>query len=95
MLDFGSGIFALNGAIAANHLVFASGTWQGEATLTGSLEWSGGTISQARLNVAAGGVVTLSGEGEKRLVGDPGAITNGGTVIWTGGPFNLRTTRVL
>ena len=79
----------MNGAIAASHLVFASGTWQGETTLTGSLEWSGGTISQARLTLAAGGVVTLSGEGEKRLVGDPGVITNAGTVIWTGGPFNL------
>jgi len=89
VLNFGSGAFSMNGAIAANDLVFASGTWQGEATVTGALEWSGGTISQAQVAVAAGSVVMLSGPDAKRLVGAPGVITNAGTVTWEGGPFNL------
>jgi hypothetical protein len=88
-LATGSFAASLNGNVAATNLVLGSGTWQGAATVTGELEWTGGTmIPQPHLTLAAGSTLKLSGNGAKSLT-SAGVITNFGTVTWTGGRFNL------
>ncbi len=60
----------------------AGGSLNGTFTLTGLINWTGGTFSGG-LTVAPSGVLTLSGTGDKVMSG--GVITNGGTIIWSGG----------
>ncbi len=86
-LATGVGEAIISGNIAATNLVFTAGTCRGAATLNGSLEWTGGTLSP-QLTIASGSTLKLSGGGTKTL-GGGGVITNVGTVTWTGGQFNL------
>jgi hypothetical protein len=76
-----------SGNIAATNLVFTAGLWRGAATLNGTLEWAGGTLSP-QLTIPVGSTLRLSGNAAKTL-GNGGVITNAGTVIWTAGQFNL------
>jgi predicted Rdx family selenoprotein len=61
-------------------------TGTGNGTITGTLNWLGGTVGCA-LTVASGGVLNISGDGDKYLSG--GVLTNGGTVNWSGGNIRL------
>jgi fibronectin-binding autotransporter adhesin len=78
-------------AQAANTL-----TLNGPGTVApnGRYNWSGGTLAgAAALVVAPGGQVNLSGSSTKTL---SGAVTNGGTVIWSGtGSFSMGAAGVL
>ncbi len=78
---------SVNGNVTATNLILTSGTWRGAATLSGSLEWTGGTLSP-QLTLPAGSTLKLSGPGAKSLMNN-GVITNLGSVIWTAGQFNL------
>jgi hypothetical protein len=73
---------------------FASGqltTGAGAAlTLNNSFfNWTGGTISQATVNVASGATINISGAADKTFFGGTGIngvlnINTGGTALWTG-----------
>ena len=89
----------LNGATlaAANQvsgvLNFNSGFIAGPLTVSsnGVLNWNGGRFAQgSSLLVASNGLVNLQTGGEKDL---GGAMTNYGTVAWTGGPLYLHERR--
>ncbi|HWV98604.1 MAG TPA: hypothetical protein VNZ64_02815 [Candidatus Acidoferrum sp.] len=77
----------LGGTLPGNNAV--SGTLYTTATLPGSLtvlngaavNWAGGSI-QGPVNIAPGALLTLSSNNTKYLWG---ALTNAGTVTWTGG----------
>jgi hypothetical protein len=77
----------LGGTLPGNNVV--SGTFNTAATLPGSLallsgaavNWGGGSM-QGPVNIAAGASLTLSSNTTKYLWG---ALTNAGTVTWTGG----------
>jgi fibronectin-binding autotransporter adhesin len=86
-LASGVGVANVSGNLNATNLVFTAGTWQGNATLHGGLEWTGGTLSP-ELTIASGSTLKLSGSEAKSLV-NSGVITNHGSVVWTGGQFNL------
>ncbi len=86
-LATGVGEAIISGNITATNLIFTAGTWRGAAALNGSLEWTGGSLTP-QLTIPAGSTLRLSGSGSKTLV-NSGVITNFGTVIWTGGQFNM------
>ncbi len=79
------------GTLNGNNTV--SGTLYTGANLTGSLtllngssvNWAGGSI-QGPVNIPSGGLMILSSNQTKFLWG---AMTNAGTVLWTGGPFEV------
>jgi hypothetical protein len=86
-LATGIGEAIVSGNITATNLVFTSGTYRANATLNGTLDWTGGTLT-SQLTLAPGSTLKLSGNGSKSLA-NSGVITNLGSVIWTGGQFNL------
>jgi fibronectin-binding autotransporter adhesin len=70
-------------------LELPTGTLNGDGALTisGALNWTGGTMSGAgATDVAAGGVLNLAGAAVKSLSGRP--LNVAGTVAWTGGNFH-------
>jgi hypothetical protein len=73
---------------AITNLTLAGSTLFGTNTVTGVLNWSAGIIP-GPLTVAPGGLVMLSGGGDKFLFD---VLTNAGTVIWGGGNLIVRNT---
>lgn len=73
----------LNGDCVVNangQFLLSGGTLSGTNTLTGTMEWTGGTIgSNAVVTVGSNAVVTVTGQGGKGLAG---TLRNVGTVRW-------------
>ncbi|HOC54034.1 MAG TPA: Ig-like domain-containing protein [Verrucomicrobiota bacterium] len=82
-LNSGSVNMPVNAQYAVINL--AGGTLNSTFTLSGSMNWTGGTLS-GDLTIGTGGVLTLSGAVDKTMNG--AVLRNGGTVIW-GGTGNL------
>lgn len=77
-----SGNITLAGSLHAENLELAGAALAGEGTLSGTMSWSSGNIAtNARLTVAADGVLQLRGNAGKYLYG---ALTNAGWVTWSG-----------
>ena len=88
-LTLAGGTLYLSGTFqdgSITNLTLAGVTLVGTNTLTGTLNWSGGTISAA-LTVASNGVCNVSSSATKFLYGP---LTNWGTVAWSGtGPWYI------
>ncbi len=76
---------SLAGNIDAGGFEIASGTWTGTSTISGTLNWTGGTLqgaptfdSSATLNIAGPTLKMIAGSGGFN------GIVNQGTVIWSG-----------
>jgi adhesin HecA-like repeat protein len=63
----------------------------GILNVTGSMTWTGGTMSGGGvLTLAAGGTLAIEGAGAKTLSGY--TLNNMGTVVWTGGDLRMSST---
>ncbi len=62
------------------NLTIAGATLAGTNTLTGTLNWSNGTIAGASLTIQSNGVLNINGTTTSYL---QSPLTNAGTVIWT------------
>ena len=83
----GSGFFGVNGGInltgnsgIANFNLTTNGSISGTFTNSGTMNWSGGTLS-ATMTIAPGGVLNISGGAQKNFYG---TINNQGVVTWSG-----------
>jgi len=77
-----SGNVTLAGGIHAQNLELAGAALAGEGMLSGTMSWTSGNIAtNARLTVAADGVLQLRGNAGKYLYG---TLTNAGQVTWSG-----------
>jgi hypothetical protein len=63
-------------------LMNLSGSLSGNFTLNGTLVWTNGQLNNCAMTIAPGGVLNIGGTAEKQLWFT--AITNAGTVIWSG-----------
>ena len=70
---------------AITNLTLSGSTLEGTNTLTGTLNWPGGTIG-GPLTVASTGVLNLNGNSTVYL---EAPLTNSGTVNWSGGTLNV------
>jgi uncharacterized repeat protein (TIGR03803 family) len=86
-VQFGAGAtVTFSGPIT--NLNLNAGTLAGSNVLTGTLNWSGGTLS-GPLTITSNGVLSITAGGGYVSVGN--ALTNGGTVNWLGGDVHLDT----
>jgi hypothetical protein len=89
-LGAGSHALTISGAgiINANGLLISGGTlsYGGLFTVNGTLNWTGGVLGTvgAALNVGPGGLLSVSGGTVGQDRSSYGALTNAGTVIWSG-----------
>ncbi|HAB15229.1 MAG TPA: hypothetical protein PLX89_18720 [Verrucomicrobiota bacterium] len=72
--------------IVGTNLQLVAGDYLGAAEFQGAIDWIGGSMS-AKITIPNGSTLNLRGTSPKSLM--TGAITNNGSVIWTGGQFNL------
>ncbi len=86
-----NGILGLGGGVLSGN---------GLLTVKGVFLWTGGTISGGSLTVASNATLTVSGSADKTMV--TSALTNAGTVVWTGTgalvgrfPANNQTNRIV
>jgi hypothetical protein len=78
-----SGTIAFDGAIVSTNAELAGATLSGTSTISGTMNWTTGTIgSSAAMSIATNGVLNMTGVGGKLIYG---LLTNAGTVRWTGG----------
>ncbi|MGH3428126.1 MAG: beta strand repeat-containing protein, partial [Mycobacteriales bacterium] len=90
------GTVNFNTAATSAGVTVSSGILGGSATLTitGSLAWSGGTMSGSGITqIDAAAAVTLSGGGDKVL--DTRWFENAGTLTWTGGRILMEGTNAV
>ena len=95
LLDLGANQAPLNGAISTSNLEFRSGRLSGTSTITGTLNWTGGTIEGGpmAMTIASGSTLNLMGDAAKTLSGS--SINNAGTTNWTGaGDLNLNNNAI-
>ena len=73
--------------IRITNLTLGGVTLAGTNRVTGTLNWTGGSVGPGPLTIAAGGVVNVLGDAVKYLLGP---LTNAGTVNFTNaGPLNV------
>lgn len=89
----GAGVYQVNGGtltntgtVSVSNLTFASGTVSGATssdvlTITGTLNWTGGTLSTGQVTINLGGALNFSGNNAKTLNRN---IVNSGTITWSG-----------
>ncbi|MCB9913331.1 MAG: hypothetical protein H6827_10065 [Planctomycetes bacterium] len=83
----------LDGAITVTNLIFASGTWLGTNTVSGTCQWAGGTWSSpGSTTLSVGSQLDITGRAEKILTGR--LVTNRGMVVWSG-TGNIRSRGVV
>ncbi|MGA2176288.1 MAG: immunoglobulin domain-containing protein [Verrucomicrobiota bacterium] len=82
--------FQANGAIT--NLTLAGATLAGSYTVTGVLNFAGGAMSDS-LTIAAGATLNLMGPNEFDVIS--GALTNLGTVQWSGGDIGMEDGTVI
>ena len=80
-----AGSVSLSGSLSSQNLELASGTLNGSATITGTVNWTGGTLAPGTLTMTSGSVLNLSGASNKFLSG--GIVNNAGTLNLSGGTF--------
>jgi len=56
----------------------------GKSTIKGTMNWSGGTISNGTLNINSGAFLNISGSSEKVFRLSGGSLNNNGLITWTG-----------
>jgi hypothetical protein len=78
----GPGVVRLAGAVSGvlNGVNYDIEGLGGQVTLTGVMNWRSGSLTNADLTVASGGVLNILGGGEKRLSG--AVLRNSGLVLW-------------
>ncbi len=80
-----TGSVSFGGTVDLPNFELAGGTLLGAFTNLGTLNWTSGTLA-GQMTVAAGGVLTISGEVTHPFNSDSRAmLVNAGTVNWTGG----------
>ncbi len=85
-LQVGGGIVSMNGNLSVGTLDFSSGEFRGSGilTVTGTMNWTGGTVSgPSTVTIASGAILNMSGSSLK-IMGDGAVLNNLGTAIWTG-----------
>ena len=85
LVRMNGGSISVNGAFTTSNVELSSGSVSGNGTLsvTGSLSWTGGTMTGAGATVVtSGGTLSITGNFDKSI--DQRVLTNAGTATWTG-----------
>jgi hypothetical protein len=77
-----SGTTGVNGNVTFTNVDVSGGTLVGAGAVAGDWRWNSGNIREARLTIAAGSTLMLTGAAEKAL--DNSVMENAGTIVFSG-----------
>ena len=85
----------LNGSYNLTNLQLSSDTLNGTAVISGTLNWTGGTLNSTTLSIASGAVMNIVSNNSNPVSIWGGTLNNSGTINWSGGNIEVDTGAVI